>query len=117
MRYRVEVRLQIRVVYLHKPGGQVPADRVDRLVSVLARTEPEGTVQEVRLKDRLEHQQRRRLKDPVLDRGYPQRPQPAVRLGYVHTLDRLRPVAMGAQFLVQLQEEEVRARAIDDVLT
>src|SRR3954467_10781454 len=46
-----------------------------------------------------------------------QRSQAAVRFGQVHTLDRLWPVALGAQVLVQLQEEGVRARAIDDVLT
>ncbi len=40
-----------------------------------------GTVQEVRFKDRLEHQQHRRLNDPVLDRGNSQWSLPAIRLG------------------------------------
>src|SRR5450759_2656333 len=86
-------------------------------MGVPARTKPVRAVQEVRLEDRLEHQRRLRLHDPVLDRRDTQRSQPAVRLGDEHTLDRLWPVAMGAQFLVQLLEEQVRARAIDDVLT
>ena len=59
---------QIRVVDLTKLGGEVLADRVDRLMSVPARTEPVGAVQEVGLKDRLEHQQNRHLNDPVFDR-------------------------------------------------
>ena len=95
VRDRVEVRFQIRVVDLAKPGGEVLADRVDRLMSVPTRTEPVGAVQEVGLKDRLEHQQNRRLNDPVFDRRNSQRSHPAVRLGDVHTLDRLRPVAPG----------------------
>ena len=70
------------------------AQRVDRLVRTLARTEPEGTVQEVRLEDRLEHQQRRRLDHPVAHRGNSQRSPPAVRLGDVDLpLHRLRPVS------------------------
>jgi site-specific DNA recombinase len=69
MRDRVEVRLQVRVVHLRQPGGDVLANRIDRLMRVLARTRPIRAVQEVRLEDRLEHQQHRRLHDPVFDRG------------------------------------------------
>lgn len=52
-------------------------DRVnlgDRLMGVLAQTEPGGAVQEIRLEDRLEDQLRRRLNDPVLDRENSRRP-------------------------------------------
>ena len=113
---RVEVRFQIRVVDLSQPGGEVLADRVDRLMGVPAWTESVGTVQEVGLKDRLEHQQYRRLNDPVFNRGNSQRSHPAVRLGDIHAFDRLRPVSLGAQLGSQLREEDRRARAIDDVL-
>ena len=116
MRNRIEVRLQIRVVDLLEPGGDGLADHVDRLMGIPARTEPEGTVQEVRLEDRLEHQQHRRLDDPVRDRRDTQRSLPAVRLGDIHALHRLRPVALGAQLFAKRVEEDRRTRAIDDVL-
>ena len=112
---RLEVRLQVRVVHLHQPDGQVPSHRVDRLMGVPARTEPVGTVREVRLEDRRDDQQHGRLHDPVLDRGDAQRPGPAVRLGDGHPLDRPGPVALGAQFLLHPAEEGVGARSIDDV--
>ncbi len=116
MRDRVEIRLQVRVVHRRQPGGHVLTDRVDRLMGVLARTEPIRAVQEVGLKDRLEDQQHRRLNDPVFDGGNTQRSQPAVRFRDGHAFDRLGPVAFGAEFFVQLVEEDGRARAIDDVL-
>ena len=115
MRDRIKVRFQIRVIDLLKPGGDVLADRVDRLMSVPSWTKPVRAVQEVRLKDRLEHQQGRRLDDPVFDRGYSQWSHPAVRLRNVDAFDRLRPVAFGAQLLTQLFEEDGGAGAIDDV--
>ena len=109
MRDRVEVRFQVRVVDLPKPGGDMLADRVDRLMGVPSRTEPVGAVQEVRLEDRLEDQQGRRLNDPVFDRGYSQRSHPAVRLGDVDAFDRLRPVASWCAALRELLEEDASA--------
>src|SRR5262249_45235426 len=96
----VEVRFQVRVVHFLSPGGDMLANRVDRLMSVSSRTKPVRAVQEVRLKDRLEDQQSRRLNDTVLDRGNAQRSQPAVRLRDVDTFNRLRPVAFGAKLFV-----------------
>jgi hypothetical protein len=69
MRNRIKVRFQIRVVDFPKPGGNVLVDRVDRLMGVPAWTKPKRAVQEVSLENRLEHQQGRRLNDPVFDRG------------------------------------------------
>src|SRR6516225_4157931 len=106
----VEVRLQIRVVHLLEPGGNMRAYRVDRLMSVPSRTKPVGAVQEVGLKDRLENQQSRRLNDTVLDRGNSQRSQPTVRLGDIDAFNRLRAVALGAKLFVQLPEEGVPLR-------
>ncbi len=112
----IEVPLQIGVIRFPIAGGQCLAEGVDRLRSALARTIPIRAVQEVRFKDRLQHEQHRHLDDPVFDRGYSQRPLPPVRLGNVHALHRLRLVGLGAQFLLQFLEELRRARPIDDVL-
>jgi hypothetical protein len=93
-------------------------DGVERLVGVPPRTDPVGTVQEVRLEDRHDHQQQGRLHDPVANRGNSQRSLPAVGLRNVHSLHRLRPVALGTQLLAEFRQEALRTvRAIQDVVT
>ena len=116
---RVEVRLQIRVVDLSKPGVDIVTDRVDRLMSVSSWTKPKRAVQEVGLKDRLEYQHGRRLNDPVFDRGNSQRSHPAVRFRDIDAFDRLRSVAVGAKLFMQLPNVGVPGRIIqcDEVLT
>jgi len=81
-----------------------------------ARTETVRAVDEVRLEDRLQHQQHRCLHDPILDGRDAKRSLPAVRLGYVDALYRLRPIAAGAKLIVQLLQECRRAGTINDVL-
>src|ERR1035437_7128665 len=65
---------------------------LQRLVGRAPRSEPVRTIQEIRLKDRLQDQQGRHLHYPVAYRRNPQRPQLPIRLRNVHALHRLRLV-------------------------
>jgi hypothetical protein len=75
--------------------------------------EPEGTVEKVRLEDRLQNQQHGHLHDAIANRGNSQRSQSPVRFGDVHTLDRLRTVSLGAQ--LHFKDTE-KLRYVEDVL-
>src|SRR5207253_2209149 len=98
---RIEVSLQVGVVHFPIALLEQRGDLVQCLVSRTTRAESERTVQKVRLEVRLQYQQRRHLHDPVFDRGNAQWSLPAIRLGNVHTLDRLRPIVLGAKFSLQ----------------
>jgi len=83
----------------------------------LARSEPERTVQKVRLENRLDHQFHSHLNNTISNRGNPQGSFSPVRFRNVDTLDWQRLVAFGTKFFVQLVEESCHARTINDVLT
>ena len=118
-RCHLELRLQIRVIDLAKPRVDMVTDRVDRLVSVSSWTKPKRAVQEVSLKDRLNHQQHHGLNDPVSDSWNSQRSLPAVRFRDINAFDRLRTIAFGAKLFVHLPYVGVPGRFIqcDEVLT
>ncbi len=116
MRDGIEVRLQVGVIHLRETGRQVLTNGVDRLMGISTRTKPIRAVQEVCLKDRLQHQQHCGLNDAVSDRWYTKRSQPSVRLGDVDALHRLRPIGPGAEFLLQLPKEGIQIRTIVYVL-
>lgn len=88
---------------------QMPADLLQRLVRIPPWTEPIRTIQEIRLKDRLQDQQCGHLHHSVSDRRNPQRPQLSVRLWDVYSPYRLRPVALRSQFLLQALHPSVQA--------
>lgn len=67
-----------------------------------ARTEPVRAVDEVRLEDRLQHQQHRHLHNPILDGRNAQWSLPAIRLGNVNAFHQLRPIAASTKRFVQL---------------
>jgi len=107
VRNRVEVRLQVRVVYLPPARLQILTNLLQRLVGRPAGAEPERAVQEVRLEDRLQDQQDRHLHRPVSHRRNAQWPQLAIGLGDVHALHRLGPIRLGDQRFPDLRQEAV----------
>src|SRR5579872_237975 len=72
---------------------------------VPSRTEPVGTVHEVRLEDRLDHQEHGHLSRPVPHRWNPERAQLAVRLRYVDTTHGSRPIGLRAEVFFELVEK------------
>ena len=96
-------------VRLGHPPAAPPALINEYLQGVVRRplrAEPEAGWQEVRLKDRLEHDLRRGLHDPVADRGNRQRPLlRRARLRDHHPPGRQRPVPLLPQFAGQLIEQ------------
>src|ERR1035438_6112349 len=76
------------------------------------RTESIGTIQEIRLEDRLQNQQRCRLHHTVFHRRDAQRTQLAVSLRNVHPPHRLRLVAFLLQFLLQFDQEIDESRSL-----
>ena len=109
VRDRVKVRFQVGVVHFSIAVSQMLGNLVERLVGRATGTESERTVQKVRLEDRFQDQQHCRLHDPVFDRGNTQWSQPAVRLRYVRSLDRLGTIAFGAKLFPQFLQELGRA--------
>src|ERR1039457_2563101 len=73
---------------------------LQRLVGRAPRSEPVRTIQEIRLKDRLQDQQGRHLHYPVAYRRNPQRPQLPIRVRNVHALHRLRRVVPRPQLFL-----------------
>ena len=106
MRNRRETAGDVR---LGHPPAAPPALINEYLQGVVRRplrAEPEAGWQEVRFEDRLEHDLRRGLHDPVADRGNRQRPLLIrARLRDHHPPGRQRPVPLLPQFTGQLAEQ------------
>ena len=106
MRDRRETTGDVR---LGHPPAAPPAlinEYLQGIVRRPLRAEPETARQEVRLKDRLEHNLRCGLHDPVADRGNRQRPLlRRARLRDHHPPGRQRPVPLLPQFAGQLIEQ------------
>jgi len=116
VRNRIEVALQVCVVYFAPARLDLLPDLGESVVRRAARTEPVRAVDEVCLEDRLQNQKHRHLHNPVPNGRNAQRSLPAVRLGYIDAFHRLWPIATGTKFLMQLPQEGCRARTINDVL-
>ena len=74
----------------------------ERVMAAAPRPEAVAPGMEASLENRFDHELHRRLHDPVLDHRDAQRPEPAIALGDLHPLDRLRTVAPLAQRRHQL---------------
>jgi hypothetical protein len=109
---RIEVPLQVGVVHFPIARRQVHANRFQRLMGRTLRSESIGTIQEIRLEDRLQNQQRRRLHHAVFHRRDAQRTQLAVSLRDVHPPHRLRLVAFLLQLLLQFDQEIDKSRSL-----
>ena len=112
VRDRIEVPLQVGVVHFPIARRQVRANRFQRLMGRTLRSESIGTIQEIRLEDRLQNQQRRRLHHAVFHRRDAQRTQLAVSLRNVHPPHRLRSVAFLLQLLLQFDQEIDKSRSL-----
>src|SRR5262245_9131498 len=98
---RIKVALKIRVVHRLIPSLQVAAYLFKRLVRISVGAKPIGTVLKVRLKDRLQDQQTRRLHYPVGYRRDSQWPLSPVRFINVDAPYRLGLIALGAKLLMK----------------
>ncbi len=101
----VEVARQIRIVHRRPAGLQRRLHLVERLMRVPPRTEAEGAALEVRLEDRFNHQQHRRLCHAVPHRRNAQRAEPTIRLGNVDAAHRLRAIRPRPQRLRKVVEK------------
>jgi hypothetical protein len=72
-----------------------------RLVGALARPKPKAEGRETWVVFRFQHLQKRLLDEAVYDGGDAQLSRPAIRLGYLYPLHRLRPVGALKQLLLQ----------------
>ena len=63
---------------------------------------PIRAIHKVRLKDRFNDQQYRRLDNPIPNRRYAQRAFPAISFGYPHPTNPRRPVRFGSQALLDI---------------
>src|ERR1035441_4976565 len=77
---------------------------LQRLMRRAPRSEPIGTIQEIRLKDRLQDQQGRHLYPPVAHRRDTQRSQLPIRLRNVNASHCLRLIGLRAQRLLRSEE-------------
>jgi hypothetical protein len=102
---RVEVGAEVDVEHLRVALGQGAGDVVHGLVRVLLRPEAVRARLEVRLEERLEHQDRGGLDHPVPDRRDAERPLAPTPLGDGHTPDGVGPVGVRPEFLGQMREE------------
>src|SRR4051794_10456995 len=97
-----EVVAQVRVHHLGASAVRdVPVGAADRHLGVEPRTEAVLVRQQVRLEDRLEHDDHRRLHPPIADRGDAERALAAVALGDPDTQQGPWPVSPGTQLLPQ----------------
>ena len=85
-----EIRVKHPVHLLARDAG---SKRIQRIMRGAPGPEPVRKAEKVRLVDRVQHLDDRPLKDLVLQRGDPERPQPPVRLRDEHSPGRSRPVA------------------------
>src|SRR6266511_5688312 len=104
VRVRLEVRLQVGIHHMGVSLLEQPIDLPQRVTAPAFRTEAVAAVAEPALEDRLDHEPDRLLDDAILDRGYPQRPRPAVALRDLDPFDRLRAVAALPQGRRQLRQ-------------
>jgi site-specific DNA recombinase len=95
MRNRIKVPFKVGVLHRLIPQTNQPPNLLKRLARISLRAKPVGTLLKVRLKDRPQYQQTRRLHHPVRYRRYPQRPPPSARFIDVHPPNRLGPVGPG----------------------
>src|SRR5262245_63034419 len=98
---RIKVALKIRVIHRLIPSLQMTAYLLKRLVRISLGAKPVGTVLKVRLKDRLQDQQTRRLHYPVGYRRDPQWPLAPVRFINVDAPYRLGLIGLGAKLLMK----------------
>src|SRR5664280_430374 len=113
MRNAIEVAAYIRV-------NDLSMTSVNQLVDVpygiqCAAVPPIGILfrLQVGLENRFEYQHRRRLRNPIADGGYPQRPLLPIRLGYIHPPHRLRLIASTFQLLRQFVQPSLRPIRLD----
>ena len=100
-----EVVADIRVKHpVHLLAFDRGRERIQRVVRGAPRPESVGEAQEVRLVDAAKHLDHGALKNLVLQRGDPERPQSAVPLGDVRPSHRLRPIAPALHAPVQVSE-------------
>ena len=95
----VEVLAQVRVIHRLVARSHRGLHRVERLVRVPPRTESVRTTDEIRLEDRVDHQQHGGLRHAVPQRRDAERPPTAVGLRNVDAAHGLRMVAMLPQVL------------------
>src|SRR5271154_4928156 len=81
-----------------------PIDLPQRILAAAPRPEAEAPRMEMRLQDGFQHEFDRRLGNAVLDRGYSQRPHPAIPLRDLHAPDRRRTVFARPQLSRQLRQ-------------
>ena len=102
---RVEERPEVGV---EDPVDPLPGDpggeRVQRVVLATPGPEPVAEAEELRLVDRRQDGHHRGLDDLVLQRRDAERPSPAVRLRYVPSPGRQRPVGAAVEAVVEIGE-------------
>ena len=114
VRNAAEVVAQIGVDDFAAPGlCDVPVCPADCHLGVEVRAESELVARKIRLEDRLQHNNHRRLHHPVTDRGDAQRALAAVTLGDPHPQQGLGPVALGSQLLPQRFQPRLHAPGLD----
>ena len=91
----------------------MPVGPADRHLGVEVRAESELVARKIRLEDRLQHDEHRRLHHPVTDRGDAQRALAAVALGNPHPQQGLGPVELGPQLLLQPFQPRFHAPGLD----
>ena len=97
-----EAVAQIGIDPFAAPGARdVPVGPADGHLGVAVRAEPVLIAREIRLEDRLQHYDHRRLHHPVADRGDAERALAAGALGDPYPQQGLGPVGRGRQLLPQ----------------
>jgi len=103
----IKVTDQVGVVDGGEAGSEVVVDGAKGLMSVAPRTEAEGTIEEVGLKDRLQDEQAGGLDDAVANGGDAQRTLPAVGFGDVLTADGEGAIVLADELLLKLGKESL----------
>ena len=102
---RVEERPDVGVQHPVDPlPGDPGGERVQRVVLAAPGPEPVAEAEELRLVDRRQDGHHRGLDDLVLQRRDAERPSPAVRLRYVPSPGRQRPVGAAVEAVVEIGE-------------
>jgi hypothetical protein len=110
---RVEVALDVPVHDVSVAAIPQQANRFQRIRGAALRPKPVRAAFEVRLKDRLDHEPRRRLHHSVAHRRDPQRPCRPVRFRNVPASHRMRPIPTRPEALLYLQEKLLLASLLD----
>src|SRR5215472_2903371 len=90
-----------------------PVHFLDRVYRSASRAVSVGTVLEVRLEDRFQHELGGSLDHPIPDRRNAERSLASVRLRYGHSPHRIGPVRLRNQFLAQPRQPPLQARCFD----